>query len=72
MLKHFQSHPECKILQTEKILGPYAMNRENVIEQCVAQHLSNEKYYKRIDESKAQEHTNKSMNEFLNYVKNLI
>ena len=45
------------------------MNRENYIEQRIAQHLSNEKYYEIIDESTAQEYMNKSMNEFLNYVK---
>ena len=45
------------------------MNRENYIEQCIAQNLSNGMYYERIDESTAQEHMNKSMNAFLNYVK---
>ena len=69
MLKCFQSHPEYAILQTDKKLGPYIMNRENYIEQCIAQCLSNEKCYGRIDESKVQEYMNKSMNEFLNYIK---
>ena len=69
ILKYFQNHLECVILQTDKNLGPCAMNRKNYIEQRIAKHLSNEKYYEIIDESTAQEYMNKSMNEFLNYVK---
>ena len=69
MLKCFQSHPEYAILQTDKKLGPCAIHRENYIEQCMSQCLSNKKYYERIDESTVQEHMNISMNEFLNLMK---
>ena len=45
------------------------MNREDYIRQYAKKYLSNEKYYEIIDESTAQEHMNKSMNKFLNYIK---
>ena len=57
------------ILQTDKNLGPCAMNREDLIRQCATQHLSNEKHYERIDESTAQQHVNKNVKTFLNCMK---
>ena len=45
------------------------MNKEYYIRQCETQHVSNDKCYEIIDESTAQEHINKSMNGFLNCIK---
>ena len=69
-LKWFQSYPEHVVLQTDKNLGRCVMSRENFINQCIAHNLSNEKYYERIDENAAQEHTIRITDEFLDYVKN--
>ena len=50
-------------------MGPCAMKREDCINKCTIQCLSNEKHYERIDESTAQKQMNKRMDEFLNYMK---
>ena len=69
VLHYFQNHPEFVILQADKNLGPCAMSRENYVSQCIKQHLSNERCYKRITEEIARKCIDESMEEFFNYVK---
>ena len=67
-LHYFKNHPEHIILQTDKNLGPCVMNRDDRISQCMKQHLSNEKCYRRISEDTARTCIDESMEEFIKFV----
>ena len=68
ILHYFNNHPECVILQADKNSGPCVVNREDHISQCIKQHLSNERCYKRISEEVVRAYTNESMEEFFSCV----
>ena len=55
ILHYFINQRENIVLHSDKDLGPYAMNLEKRIKQCIDQHLSDANCYKRITEEVATE-----------------
>jgi len=68
-LHYFQNHQEFTVLLADKNLGPCVMNREDCINQCVLQHLSNSECYERTSKEVAEMHLKESVAEFLEFVK---